>query len=84
MKMSNYLYVFNHVISNGVKRDDVFYFGELSAWHDFDGYSCFIGYKDLTMSLYFHSRFSYDYQEKATFKEFVLLVDNIFTELSLN
>jgi len=83
MKLSHYLYLFNHLISKGVKREGVYHFGELCAWHDIDGYTCYIGYKDLTMSLYFHSRFSYDYQEKSTFKDFGLLVDNIFTELNI-
>ena len=53
MNMSRYLYVFNYVLSNGTKRQGKYHFGELSAWHDFDGYTCYIGYKDLTMSFTF-------------------------------
>ena len=82
--MSGYLYVFNHVLSNGIKRQGKFHFGELSAWHDFDGYTCYIGYKDLTMSLYFHSRHCYDYQEKATLKAFKLLIEHMIVELKVN
>jgi len=81
--ISGYLYVFNHVLSNGIKQHGKFHFGELSAWHDFDGYTCYIGYKDLTMSLYFHSRFHYDYQEKATLKDFKLLIDNTMAGLKV-
>lgn len=81
MNLSNSLYVFNHIISNGTQRQGKFYFKELCAWHDYDGYSCYIGYKDLVMSLYFHSRFSYDYEEKATYQSFISLVDKLFTEI---
>ena len=81
--MSGYLYVFNHVLSNGIKQQGKFHFGELTAWHDFDGYTCYIGYKDLTMSLYFHSRY-FEYQEKATLKAFKLLIDKTVLELKVN
>jgi hypothetical protein len=81
MNMSHHLYLFNHIISYGQQLEGKFHFEELSAWHDIDGYTCYIGYKDLTMSLYFHSRFDYDYQEKATFKEFFALVETIYIEL---
>jgi hypothetical protein len=82
--MSHYLYVFNHVISNGEKRQGKYYFDALSVWYDIDGYTCYIGYKDLTMSLYFHSRFSYDYQEESTLKAFALLVDNTLATLKVS
>ena len=35
-----------------------------------------VGYKDLTMSIYFHSRFSFDYDEESTLKAFNVLIDN--------
>lgn len=83
INISNYLYIFNHVLSNGKKRLDKFKYGELSVWYDVDGYTCYIGYKDLTMSLYFHNRFSYDYQEEATLKAFMLLIDNTIAKLKV-
>ena len=89
LKMSNknlcgYLYVFNHIISKGIKEQGKFNFGELSAWHDFDGYTCYIGYKDLTMSIYFHSRHFYEYREDASLKAFKLLIDKTVTELKVS
>jgi len=81
MNLSNHLYVFNHIISHGVLRQGKYYFGELSAWHDVDGYTCYIAYKDLTMSLLFHSRFLYDYETEATLKAFNLLMNTIYTEI---
>lgn len=81
MTMSHHLYVFNYVISNGVLHQGKYYLNNLCAWHDFDGYTCYFGYKDLTMSLFFHSAFDYDYENKSTFKAFTVLIEQIFDEL---
>jgi len=75
MNLSPYLHVFNIVLSQGEKRQSVFYFGELSAWHDFDGYTCYLGYKDLTLRLSFHSQFAYEFESKATMTEFNALIE---------
>jgi hypothetical protein len=77
MKLSKYLYAFNHVIASGSKREGVYVLGELNAWHDFDGYTCYLGYKDLLMHVYFHSQFSCDYTNKDTLKEFEQLIEFI-------
>lgn len=77
MKLSPYLHVFNIVLSQGERRQNVFYFGELSAWHDFDGYTCYLGYKDLTMRLAFHSQFAYDFEKKITMTEFDALIEDM-------
>ncbi|PKI17332.1 DUF3081 family protein [Colwellia sp. 12G3] len=83
INISHYLYVFNHLLDKGVNREGKRHCGELSVWHDMDGYTCYIGYKDLTMSLYFHNRFAYDYQDESTLKAFMLLIDNTFKKLSV-
>jgi hypothetical protein len=80
MKLSKYLYAFNHVISEGRKEADAYFLGELTAWHDFDGYTCYIGYKDLVMNIYFHSQFSCDYANRETLKEFEQLVEYMTKE----
>jgi len=80
--ISRYLYVFNHIISHGEKDQDRYYFGDLTAWHDIDGYTCYIGYKDLTMTLFFHSRFSFEYEEDSTMQAFSKLVENSEAEFA--
>ena len=77
MKLYNYLYFFNHIISEGTKEEGVYTFSELTAWYEFDGYTCYIGYKDLVISLYFHSQYSCDYTNRQTLKEFENIVGNI-------
>lgn len=77
MNLTLHLNVFNHIILQGQKVSEKYVLGELSAWHDFDGYTCYLGYKDLTMSLYFHSRFSYDYTNESTREEFNALIEKL-------
>lgn len=84
MNLLNHLYIFNYVIEHGDKCQQKHCFGELVAWHDFDGYCCYLGYKDLTMSLYFHSQFEFDYDERETFKSFNALIDRMLIELKGN
>jgi hypothetical protein len=75
MNLSNYLDLFNQILSRGDNCDGKFYFDEFSAWHDFDGYTCYIKYKDLTMTISFHSQFSFEYQENTTLSDFTCWVD---------
>lgn len=81
MNLTLHLNVYNHIVSHGEKQRDKYVLNELSAWHDFDGYTCYIGYKELTMSLYFHSRFSYDYENDSTREEFIALIERMQSEL---
>jgi len=82
MKRLPYLHVFNIVISHGERRQNVFYFGELSAWHDFDGYTCYIGYKDLTLTLTFHNQLAYKFESKSTMDEFNKLIEKTIMNLN--
>lgn len=84
MKLHKYLALFNQVISHGQKQDDGKYLlNELLAWHDHDGYTCYIGYKDLTMTLYFHSKHAYDFQDEQTLALFESLVNRFESKANL-
>lgn len=80
MQLSDHLYIFNHIISKGEKIDGKYFLDGVCAWHDLDGYSCFIGYKDVTLSLYFHGRFSYDFKDDQSVKEFKNIMANILLD----
>jgi hypothetical protein len=77
MKLSKYLYAFNHVLSQGREDAGVYFLGELTAWHELDGYTCYLGYKDLVMSVYFHSQYFCDFEDRQTLKEFEHIVENM-------
>ncbi|MEW6983506.1 DUF3081 family protein [Colwelliaceae bacterium 6471] len=71
LQVKEFLYIFNEVTAQGTKVDGKYQFMGLSAWHDFDGYTCFIGYKDLTLTLLFHGRYTFDYQDEETLNAFM-------------
>ena len=75
MHMHRYLALFNHLISLGDRKGDRYHLAELSAWYDYDGYTCYLGYQDLTMTIYFHNKYAYDYQDKQTLSSFEKMVE---------
>ncbi len=64
------LSAFNEILTKGKRIDSEYQLNGVKAWHDYDGYTCYIGYKDLTLTLLFHGKLSLDYQEKKTLAEF--------------
>ena len=64
------LSAFNEILTKGKRIDSGYQLNGVKAWHDYDGYTCYIGYKDLTLTLLFHGKLSLDYQEKKTLAEF--------------
>ncbi|MGB0936298.1 MAG: DUF3081 family protein [Colwellia sp.] len=83
MKLHKYLTLFNNIISKGKKQDDGKYqLDKFVAWHDHDGYTCYLGYKDLVMTLYFHNKYAYDYDDKKTLTSFELLVKSYSNEVN--
>jgi hypothetical protein len=77
MKLRDFLQVYDSISSKGVKLDGIYEYLGIRAWHDFDGYTCWIGYKDLTITLLFHGRFSIDYEREDTLKEFYKKVNRL-------
>ena len=79
MKLSHYLYVFNQIVSDGEKRDDKYFFFFFSAWHDLDGYTCYLSYNGVTLSMYFHGRFAFDCEDDDMLQKFNKRVQNIYS-----
>ena len=69
-KMRHILETFEIVTSKGIKKNNEYQLSEMRAWHDFDGYVCWLGYKDLTITLLFHGKYQLDYQHSETVSEF--------------
>lgn len=70
LKVRDFLKLFDVISTQGIKTEGVYEFEAIRAWHDFDGYTCWLGYKDLTVTLLFHGKFSIDYEKVDTFNEF--------------
>ncbi len=75
MNIKNYLRLFNKVVNNGMRQGDKYELEQIMAWHDFDGYTCYLGYKDVTMSIYFHNKYEFDYQDKHSLQAFHKLAE---------
>lgn len=81
MTYTNYLELFNYILTHGEKQQGKTHFKSLTAWHEIDGYTCYLGYKDVTLTLLFHSRFSYDHGSKSNVSEFEKATLNLFTSI---
>jgi mevalonate pyrophosphate decarboxylase len=70
MTYTHYLELFNYVLTHGERIEGKIHFNNLTAWHEIDGYTCYLGYQDVTLTLLFHSRLSYVYDNKSSFTAF--------------
>lgn len=70
MTYANYLDLFNYVLTHGEKSGEKTTLNNLSAWHDIDGYTCYLGSDGVTLTLLFHSRFTFDYDNNSNLNNF--------------
>ena len=77
LKYRDFLFIFNLVSSKGTKLGSECEFLGIRAQHDFDGYTCWLAYKDLTITLLFHGKFDVQFEKKETFNEFYKKVNSL-------
>ena len=77
LKYRYFLFVFNLVSSKGTKLGSEYELLGIRAQHDFDGYTCWLAYKDLTVTLLFHGKFDVQFNNKDTFNEFYTKVNSL-------
>lgn len=70
LKYRDFLRLFDLISSKGVKSGSEYELSGIRAQHDFDGYTCWLAYKDLTITLLFHGKFDVEFDNKDTFDEF--------------
>lgn len=80
MKKRHLLQVFELITSKGVKSEGSYQYEGITASHDFDGYTCWLGFKDLTVTLLFHGAYDLDYQSDETLKIFFKKVENLLDD----
>ncbi|WP_372882209.1 DUF3081 domain-containing protein [Psychromonas sp.] len=76
----NMLEAFDLITTRGEKVDGVYEFDGIRAAHDFDGYTCWLSYKDLTISLLFHGKYDFDYQDEDTLKAFFKKISRLLAD----
>jgi hypothetical protein len=79
-KKQNLLHIFNLVTTKGSKTDGVYELSSIRASYEFDGYTCWLAYRDLTVTLMFHGSYNFDYQHEETLEFFFKLVSNLLAE----
>lgn len=77
LKKQNLLQVFNLVTTNGTKKEGVYELDGIRASHDFDGYTCWLDYKDLNVSLLFHGSYGFEYKDEKTLEIFFNKIANL-------
>lgn len=75
----NYLHAFNYICTQGIKIDNAYELQGIKAWHDFDGYTCWLSYNDLTITLLFHNKYEFDYKHDETVERFIKKIDHMIS-----
>ncbi len=70
LKYRDFLLIFNQIQTKGIKLSSAYEFLGINAQHDFDGYTCWLAYKDLTVTLLFHGKFYLQFEHRDTVREF--------------
>ncbi|PQJ64067.1 hypothetical protein BTO10_04550 [Vibrio chagasii] len=66
-----FLRVFEFIRSSGEQLNNKYQVGEMIAWHDYDGYTCWLSYKDVTVTLMFHGSLKIEYDNALNYSEFI-------------
>ncbi|MDX2319559.1 MAG: DUF3081 family protein [Moritella sp.] len=80
LQKQNLLQIFDLIITNGSKADGIYQFSGIRASYDFDGYTCWLGYQDLTITLLFHGAYHFDYKDEDTLKAFFKKVAGLLAD----
>ncbi len=70
LTIKEFLRVFDCVRSSGKLLDNRYVLDEISAWHDYDGYTCWLGYKDVTVTLMFHGSLKIEFDKSSNYSDF--------------
>jgi len=71
LTIKEFLRVFDSIRLKGDRLDHKYQLGEMIAWHDYDGYTCWLGYKDVTVTLMFHGSLKIEYDSSTNYADFI-------------
>lgn len=66
----HFLEIFNVITTKGKKQNNGYEYEGIRAWHDYDGYTCWLAFQDVTITLFFHNKFQVEYDKEETFHLF--------------
>jgi hypothetical protein len=64
------LLIFNKIISKGECDNGRCILQGMTAWYDFDGYTCYLGFNEVTLTLLFHGKYHIDSPSKDSLTAF--------------
>ena len=82
MTYANYLELFNYVLTHGEKKGNKTYLDNLAAWHEIDGYTCYLSDNNVILTLLFHSRFTFEYQDQTSLTTFQKEASKVFSSMT--
>jgi hypothetical protein len=72
LTIREFLRVFDCIRLNGDRLENKYQLGEIYVWHDYDGYTCWLGYKDITVTLMFHGSLKIEYGRSSYYSDFIV------------
>jgi len=69
--IKEFLRVFEFIRSSGEQLDNKYQVGEMTAWHDYDCYTCWLSYRDVTVTLMFHGSLKIEYDKASNYEDFI-------------
>ncbi|KJF80966.1 DUF3081 domain-containing protein [Photobacterium angustum] len=70
LTIKEFLRVFDYIRSTGEQLNNRYKLGDIYAWHDYDGYTCWLNYRDVTVTLMFHGSLNVEYDKLANYSDF--------------
>ncbi len=64
------LSVFNFICEKGQRINNKYEFEGLTAWSDFDGYTCYLAFNQVTLTMFFHGKYHLSYDKASQFTAF--------------
>ncbi|MGF1711803.1 DUF3081 domain-containing protein [Vibrio kagoshimensis] len=71
LTIKEFLRVFDCIRASGDRLDDRYVLDEVYAWHDYDGYTCWLSYKDVTVTLMFHGTLKIEHGKPSNYSAFI-------------
>ncbi len=65
------LRVFDKIVTNGIKHEDKHSYQGMTAWSDVDGYTVQLSDDEVSVSIYFHNRYEFDYDTVRQLESFL-------------
>ncbi len=65
------LRVFDKIVTNGDKHEDKYTYQGITAWSDTDGYTVQLSDDEVSVSIYFHNRYEFNYDNSRLLETFL-------------